>query len=48
VDTLHKTIDKMYNCLAVCLILHPMHIDESITSSLRDKLGERINKIQKM
>lgn len=48
VDTLTKTLDKMYNCLAVCLTLHPMHIDESISSSLRDKLGDRLSKIQKM
>ncbi|XP_055342848.1 eukaryotic translation initiation factor 3 subunit L-like [Paramacrobiotus metropolitanus] len=47
VDTLGKTVDKMYNCLAVCLVLHPMHIDESISSSLRDKLGDRLNKVQK-
>ena len=37
----------MYTMLAVCLVLHPQSIDESINSVLQDrKFAEKISRMQ--
>lgn len=47
VDQINKQTEKMYALLAICLTLHPQRIDESILSQLKDKYGDRMNKMQK-
>lgn len=36
-DQINKQTDQMYHLLAICLVLHPQCIDESIQQVLRDK-----------
>jgi len=43
-----KQNDQMYTLLAICLTLHPMRIDESVASVLREKsYSEKMIKMQK-
>jgi translation initiation factor 3 subunit L len=42
-----KMNDKMYTLLAVCLVLHPMRIDESVHSQLREKFADKMLRMQK-
>lgn len=35
----------MYNLLAICLILQPRRIDESIQSQLTEKMSEKMNRM---
>ena len=38
----------MYVLLAICLVLHPQRIDESVHSTLREKqYAEKMNKMQR-
>lgn len=37
----------MYTMLAICLALHPICIDETVYSHLREKYGDRMIKMQK-
>ncbi len=37
----------MYTLLAICLVLHPMRIDESVHSQLREKFGDKMLRLQK-
>lgn len=46
-DQVSKQNEQMYHLLAVCLVLHPMRIDESVHSLLREKLGDKILRMQK-
>ena len=43
----NKQNEQMYTLLAMCLVLHPMRIDESIHSQLREKFGDRMLRMQK-
>ncbi|XP_063703073.1 eukaryotic translation initiation factor 3 subunit L [Culicoides brevitarsis] len=36
-DQINKQTDQMYHLLAICLVLHPQYIDESIQQVLREK-----------
>lgn len=46
-DQINKQTDQMYNLLAICLVLHPQCVDESIQQVLRDKnYHEKIYKMQ--
>merc|ERR1712079_122106 len=46
-DQINKQTDQMYVLLAICLVLHPKRIDESIHSMLKEKnYSEKINKMQ--
>lgn len=46
-DQINKQTDQMYNLLAICLVLHPQCIDESIQQVLRDKnYHEKMYKMQ--
>ncbi|XP_071487481.1 eukaryotic translation initiation factor 3 subunit L-like [Diadema antillarum] len=47
VDVIKKLQDKIYKLLAIVLTLHPMRIDESVHMQLRDKLGEKLQKMQR-
>lgn len=47
INQINKQTEKMYALLAICLTLHPQRIDESILSQLKDKYGDRMNKMQK-
>ena len=42
-----KMNDKMYNLLAICLVLHPIRIDESVHSQLREKFADKMLRMQK-
>lgn len=46
-DQINKTNDKMYTLLAICLVLHPMRIDESVHSHLREKYADKQLRMQK-
>ncbi|KAK2171576.1 hypothetical protein NP493_1041g01018 [Ridgeia piscesae] len=47
-DQIKKQNDQMYTLLAICLTLHPMRIDESVASVLREKsYSEKMIKMQK-
>merc|ERR1712110_563203 len=46
-DQISKQNDKMYTLLSMCLVLHPMRIDESVHSHLREKYQEKMNRMQK-
>ena len=43
----NKQNEQMYTLLAMCLVLHPMRIDESVHSQLREKYGDRMLRMQK-
>ncbi|XP_014270833.1 eukaryotic translation initiation factor 3 subunit L isoform X1 [Halyomorpha halys] len=46
-DQINKQTDQMYNLLAMCLVLHPQCIDESIQQALREKgYHEKMYKMQ--
>ncbi len=42
-----KQNEKMYTLLAICLVLHPMRIDESVHSQLREKFADKMLRLQK-
>ncbi|ESO07694.1 hypothetical protein HELRODRAFT_185444 [Helobdella robusta] len=46
-DQINKQNDQMFTLLAICLTLHPMSIDETVSSHLREKFAEKISKMQK-
>jgi len=46
-DLITRMNEKMYTLLAICLVLHPMRIDESVHSQLREKFGDRMLRMQK-
>lgn len=47
-DQINKQTDQMFVLLAMCLVLHPQRIDESIHTTLREKpYSEKINKMQR-
>ncbi|XP_033117662.1 eukaryotic translation initiation factor 3 subunit L-like [Anneissia japonica] len=46
-DFIKKMNEQMYTLLAICLTLHPMRIDESIHTQMRDKVGDRLGRMQK-
>ncbi|XP_023929975.1 eukaryotic translation initiation factor 3 subunit L-like [Lingula anatina] len=46
-DQINKQNEQMYTLLAICLVLHPMRIDESVHTQLREKFGDRMLKMQK-
>ncbi|XP_074647288.1 eukaryotic translation initiation factor 3 subunit L-like [Tubulanus polymorphus] len=46
-DQVNKMNEKMYTLLAISLVLHPMRIDESVHSQLREKFGDRMLRMQK-
>ncbi|XP_064619382.1 eukaryotic translation initiation factor 3 subunit L-like [Lineus longissimus] len=46
-DQINKQNEQMYILLSICLVLHPMRIDESVHSQLREKHGDRMLKMQK-
>ncbi|KAF4532461.1 hypothetical protein B566_EDAN003036 [Ephemera danica] len=46
-DQINKQTDQMYTLLAICLVLHPMCVDESIQQALREKnFHEKMYKMQ--
>jgi translation initiation factor 3 subunit L len=46
-DQVNKQTEQMYTMLAVCLVLHPQSIDESITNQLADrKYAEKTARMQ--
>ena len=46
-DQINKQTDQMNTLLAVCLVLHPQRIDESLHSTLKEKqYAEKTNKMQ--
>ena len=45
-DQINKQTDQMYVLLAMCLVLHPQRIDESLHSMLKEKnYAEKMNKM---
>ncbi|XP_071797588.1 eukaryotic translation initiation factor 3 subunit L-like [Asterias amurensis] len=47
VDLIKKINDQIYTLLGIALTLHPMRIDESVHMQLRDKMGEKLTKMQR-
>lgn len=46
-DQINKQTDQMYHLLAICLVLHPQCVDESIQQTLREKsFHEKMYKMQ--
>ncbi|KAK6617139.1 hypothetical protein RUM43_014741 [Polyplax serrata] len=46
-DQINKQTDQMYHLLAICLVLHPQCVDESIQQVLREKqYNEKMYKMQ--
>lgn len=39
--------DQIMNLLAICLVLHPMRIDEGLQAALSEKYGEKIQRMEK-
>ncbi|XP_043210586.1 eukaryotic translation initiation factor 3 subunit L-like, partial [Amphibalanus amphitrite] len=46
-EHMSKQTDKMYTLLAMCLVLHPQSIDESVQSVLSEKYQERMLKMSR-
>ena len=47
-DQINKQTDQMFVLLAICLVLHPQRIDESLHTTLREKnYADKINKMQR-
>lgn len=46
-DQINKQNEQMYTLLAICLVLHPMRIDESVHSQLKEKYGDKMIRLQK-
>ncbi|PIK61088.1 putative eukaryotic translation initiation factor 3 subunit L, partial [Apostichopus japonicus] len=42
-----KMNDQIMNLLAICLVLHPMRIDEALQALLMEKYGEKIQRMEK-
>ena len=46
-DMLNKMQDKMFHMLAVCIILYPCRIDESLEQSMKEKVTfDKLNRLQ--
>ena len=44
---LNKMQDKMFHMLAVCIILYPCRIDESLEQSMKEKVTfDKLNRLQ--
>merc|ERR1711915_428254 len=47
-DQINKQTDQMHVLLAICLVLHPQRIDESLHTSLREKsLAEKMSRMSR-
>ncbi|ELT93773.1 hypothetical protein CAPTEDRAFT_152273 [Capitella teleta] len=46
-DQINKQNEQMYTLLAICLVLHPMRIDESVHQQLREKFADKMLRMQK-
>jgi len=47
-DQINKQTDQMYTLLAICLVLYPQRIDESVHAALREKnYAERMQRLQR-
>lgn len=46
-DQVNKQNDQMYTLLAICLVLHPMRIDETVHQQLREKFSDKMLKMQR-
>merc|ERR1712126_699329 len=46
-EQIRKKVDQMYTLLGICLVLCPQRIDESINQQLREKMGDKMLKMQK-
>lgn len=46
-DLIEKQTDQMYKLLSICLALHPQRIDETVLSTLTEKAGESMHKLQR-
>ena len=44
---INKQNDQMYTLLSICLVLHPMRIDETVHSQLREKYSDKMLRMQK-
>ncbi|PIK35760.1 putative eukaryotic translation initiation factor 3 subunit L isoform X1, partial [Apostichopus japonicus] len=47
IDVVKKMNDQIMNLLAICLVLHPMRIDEALQALLMEKYGEKIQRMEK-
>ncbi|XP_022105099.1 eukaryotic translation initiation factor 3 subunit L-like [Acanthaster planci] len=47
VDLIKKINEQIYTLLGIALTLHPMRIDESVHMQLKEKMGDKLTKMQK-
>lgn len=47
VDQISKQTERMYVLLTICLVLHPQRIDESVLSTLKEKYGDKLLRMQR-
>ncbi|KFM78528.1 Eukaryotic translation initiation factor 3 subunit L, partial [Stegodyphus mimosarum] len=46
-DQMNKQTERMYTLLAICLVLHPQRIDESVLSTLKENYGDKLLRMQR-
>jgi translation initiation factor 3 subunit L len=46
-DSIAKKVDQMYALVAICVALHPVRLDDTIHTALREKYGEQMNRMQR-
>ena len=46
-DVVGKTYEQIYHLLAVCQVLHPQRIDDSVTVQLQEKLADKMMKMNR-
>lgn len=47
IELIEKQTEQMYALLAICIVLHPQRIDESVSTQLNEKFGEMMLKLQR-
>lgn len=48
IDIINKVTDQMFNLLALCTALYPVRIDESLSHTMKEKVGaDKIQRMQK-
>lgn len=48
IDIINKVTDQMFNLLALCTALYPVRIDESLSHTMKEKVGsEKLQRMQK-
>ncbi|RKF54603.1 Eukaryotic translation initiation factor 3 subunit L [Golovinomyces cichoracearum] len=46
-DSISKKNDQMYALIAICVTFHPIRLDDTISTALREKYGDELLKLQR-